>query len=91
MALFINRGHYLSASTVIAELAQIDSLPGSHIESAVSDRNGKTDSEKGTLSMCWHIVRSFHGVLIVWLPFLYHVVQYGFHIRTHVRIVVLVD
>ena len=32
MALFINRGHYLSASTVIAELAQIDSLPCAHIE-----------------------------------------------------------
>ena len=45
MALFINRGHYLSASTVIAELAQIDSLPGTHVESAVSNRNGKTDSE----------------------------------------------
>jgi hypothetical protein len=33
---------------VIAELAQIDSLPGSHVESAVGNRNGKADSEKGT-------------------------------------------
>ena len=46
MALFVNRGHYLSASTMIAELAQIDSLPGSHIESAVSDRNGKAYSKE---------------------------------------------
>ena len=45
---FVNRRHYLSASTVIAELAQIDSLPGSNIESAVSDRNAKADSEKWT-------------------------------------------
>ena len=43
---FVNRRHYLSASTVIAELAQIDSLPGSNIESVVSDRNAKADSEK---------------------------------------------
>ena len=46
MALFVNRGHYLSASTVIAELAQIDSLPGSHIDSAVSDRNCKAYSKE---------------------------------------------
>ena len=45
MALFVNRRHYLSASAVIAELAQVDSLPGAQVQFAVCYRNGKTDSE----------------------------------------------
>jgi hypothetical protein len=46
MALFVNRGHYLSASTVIAELAQIDALPGAKIQTTVSDRDSKAHSKE---------------------------------------------
>ena len=76
---------------MISELAEIDSLPGTHVESAVSDRNGKTHSEERALSMSWHVVWTFHSVLIVWLPLFHHVIQDGFHVRTHIGIVVLVD
>ena len=91
MALFINRGHYLSASTVIAELTQVDSLPGAQVQFAVCYRNGKAYSKERTLGVCRHIIRPFHCVLVVWLPLLYHVVQYGFHVSAHIGIVVLID
>ena len=45
MLLFINCGHYLSRSAIVAELAEIDSLPGSQIELSICDRDGKADSE----------------------------------------------
>ena len=50
MALFINRGHYLSVSTVIAELTQVDSLPGAQVQFAVCYRNGKATPKREHLA-----------------------------------------
>ena len=91
MALFVNGCHYLSASAVIAELAEIDSLPCAHIELSACNRDSQADSEEGTLGMRRHVIRAFHCVFVIWFPLLYHVVQYGFHVCADIWIVVLVD
>ena len=76
---------------MIAELAKVDSLPCAHVESAGCDRNGETDPEEGTLGVRRHVVRAFHGVFVLGFSLLHHVIQYGFHICTDVRIVIFVD
>ena len=76
---------------MVSEFTQIDALPGAQIKPAGGDRNGKADAEKGTLCMCRHIIGTFHRVFIIWLPFLHHVIQDRFHIRTHVRIIIFID
>ena len=75
---------------MVPELAEVDALPGSQIQLPVCDRNRKADSEEGALRMCRHVIRPFHGVFVVRLSFLYHMVKDSLHVGAHVRIVVLV-
>ena len=41
--------------------------------------------------MIWHVIRAFHRVSVVRFSLLDHVIQDRIHIRTHVRIKILVD
>ena len=76
---------------MIAELAEIDSLPCAEVETAVGYRDSYADAKKRTLGMSRHVVRPFHGMLIVWLPLLDDVIEDGFHVGTYIRIVILID
>ena len=90
-AYFVNGGDDLSGSSVITELAEIDALPGSHIQSPVGDWDRKAHSEKRTLGVCRHVIRALQSMFIVRFPFLHHMIQDGFHVRTHIRVIVLID
>ncbi len=88
--LFVNGRDDSSGTAIVAELAKIDSLPCAQIELAVGNRNGKADSEEGTLGVGWHVVCSLHGVVIVWFPFLDQVIEDLFHITAHIRVCVFI-
>ena len=46
----------------IAELTQVYTLPGTHIESSVGDGDGQRHAHKGGLYMGRHIIAAFHGM-----------------------------
>ena len=76
---------------MIAELAEIDSLPGSQIQAAIGDGNRQADSEQRAFGMSRHVIKAFHRVSVVWLSLLDHVIQDRIHIRPDIRIKILVD
>ena len=43
--LSINRCHDAAASTVVAELAEVDALPGAEVEAAIGDGDGEAHTE----------------------------------------------
>ena len=75
---------------MISELAEIDTLPGTHVESAVSDRNSKTYSKERALGMRRHVVGALHGVGVVWLILLDDMVPDTAEVGTYVGIGTLI-
>ena len=55
----------MSAATVVAELAEIDTLPGAKVEPSVSDGDIDAHARNDALGMCGHIVTSLKCVLVV--------------------------
>ena len=81
----------LSWTAIRAVLTEIDSLPGTEVETTVGDGDGEADAAEDGLGMSWHIVGSFKGMLIVGTALWYQTVEDVFHIDTHIGVAVLVD
>ena len=67
--LFINGSHDAAVAAVVAELAEVDALPGPEGEAPIGDGDGEAHTEEGTLGVSGHVVRSLHSVVIVGLAF----------------------
>ncbi len=52
--------------------AQVDALPGAHIQAAVGDGDGQAVVHHRSFNMGGHIIYAFVGMPIVWLVFRYH-------------------
>ena len=72
--LLINSRDNLALTAVVAELAQVDALPCAEVETTVGDWDGYADAKERALGMRRHVISSFHGVIVVWLPFFDHMV-----------------
>ena len=79
----------MSAATVVAELAEIDALPGAKVEPSVSDGNVDAHTGNDALGMCGHVVRAFKDMSIVRHIFRHEPIVNSLHITSHVRISVL--
>lgn len=79
----------MSAASVIAELAEIDTLPDAKVEPSV--RDGDVDAHTGNdaLGMCGHIVRAFKDMTVVRHIFRYKPVVDSLHVTPYVRVPVL--
>ena len=49
----------MSAASVVAELTEIDALPGAKVEPSVSDGDVDAHTGNDALGMCGHVVRAF--------------------------------
>ena len=76
---------------MIAELAEIDALPDTYVQTPIGDGDGEAGSAEGCLGMGGHIVIAFACMLVIRFPFLYEAVEDGFHICLYVRVCILVD
>ena len=76
---------------MVAVLAQIDSLPGAHVQCAVGDRNLHTVAQQAGLYVSWHIVTTLVVMKVVWLVFLYRAVKPGFKVLPYGWVGVFVD
>ena len=81
----------MSAATVVAELAEIDALPGAKVEPSVGDGNVDAHTGNDALGMCGHVVRTFEDMSIVRHILRYEPVVNSFHVTPHVRIPVLTN
>ena len=88
---FNYRCHYLSCSTVIAELAEVDTLPCAKIELSVSDGNVDTYTRNDTLCVSRHIVGTFKHMPIVGHVLGNEPVIDSLHITPYFRIPVLAN
>ena len=89
--LLINRCHNATVATVVAELAEVDTLPGAEVEAAIGDRDGEAHAEERALGMGRHIIGTLHGVVIVGLAFPHEAVHNLVQVGAHVGIGILVD
>ena len=55
----------MSAASVVAELAEIDALPGAKVEPSVSDGDVDAHTGNDALGMRGHIVRAFEDMTVV--------------------------
>ena len=81
----------MSGAAIIAELAEVDSLPGAEIQASARDRNVDAHTRHDALGVCRHVVGSFESVLIVRLVLRYKAVVDALHVGTHRRVPVLAD
>ena len=51
--------YQLSGTAVIAELAEVDTLPSAEVQSAIGDGNGDTDTAQRRFGMGRHIIGTF--------------------------------
>lgn len=70
--------------------AQVDALPGAHIQAAVGDGDGQAVVHHRSFDMGGHIIYAFVGMPIVWLVFRYHDIHMLFKIMSYIRGGVLV-
>jgi hypothetical protein len=73
----------MPAASMVAELTEIDSLPGTEIQPAPGYRYVNARSRDNTLGMSGHIIRSFQSVLVIRLILRYEPVINIFHISTY--------
>ena len=81
----------MSAASVVAELTEIDALPGAKVEPSVSDGDVDAHTGNDALGMCGHVVRTFEDMSIVRHILRYEPVVNSFHVTPHVRIPVLTN
>ena len=55
----------MSAATVVAEFAEVDSLPSAKVEPSVGDGDIDAHAGNDALGMCGHIVTSLKCMLVV--------------------------
>ena len=90
--LFSNNCHnQFPRSTIVAVFAEVYALPRSHVQPAIGYGNGETHTAQRRFGMCWHVITSFQRMLIIGLVFWHQMVEDGFHVHTHVRVVILID
>ena len=83
--------YQLSGTTVIAELAKVDSLPSAEVQAAIGDGDGDADTAQCRFGMGWHIVGTFQRMLVLRAILRNQAVENRFHIDTNIRVAVLVD
>ena len=76
---------------MVAELTEIDALPGAKVETASTDGDGDGNSCQGALGMRGHVVQPLERVVVVRLSLLDEMIEDLLHVVTHVRVSVLVD
>lgn len=62
IGLSINGSHQFAAAATVAELAQVNALPGTEIEFSLGDRHADRGSDHCRLDVCRHIIRAFDGM-----------------------------
>ncbi len=55
----------MSAASVIAELAEVDTLPSSKVEPSIGDGDIDAHTGNDALGMCGHIITSLKCMLVV--------------------------
>ena len=91
-ASFSNNCYYqISGAAVVAELAEVDSLPCAEVQTAIGDGDGDADTAQCRFGVSRHIVGTFQRMLILRTIFGHEAVEDGFHIHANIGIAVLVD
>ena len=73
----------MSAASVVAELTEIDALPGAKVEPSVGDGNVDAHTRNDALGMCGHVVTSLKCMLVVGCILWNKSVINAFHIFTN--------
>ena len=73
----------MSAASVVAELAEIDALPGAKVEPSAGDGNVDAHTRNDALGMCGHVVTSLKCMLVVGCILWNKSVINAFHIFTN--------
>ena len=81
----------MTFTSVITELAEIDSLPCAEIQATFRDGNADTHTAEGTLCMSRHVIRTFEDMVIIRFIVFDQTIEYLFHVRAYVWICVLID
>ena len=81
----------MSAATVVAELAEVDALPGAKVEPSIGDGDVDTHTGNDALGMCGHIVTSLKCMLVVGCILWNKSVINAFQIFTHRWIPILTN
>ena len=81
----------MSAASVVAELAEIDALPGAKVQPSARDGYGDADAAERALGMGGHIVGTLQHMVIVGFVLLDHPVENLFQVRPHIRVGILID
>ena len=76
-------------SSVISELTEVDALPGTEVQSPVSDRNVDAHTRDDALCVCWHIVGAFKNVAVVRHILRNEPVENRLHVSSYVWVPVL--
>ena len=58
----IESNHNLARSSVVSMFTEPYTLPSSHVETPISDRNRQGTTKHRRFNMCWHVVWPFYGV-----------------------------
>ena len=84
-------GDKFSPGSMVAELAQVNSLPGTQAKLAVDNGDGNGLSKEGAFDMRGHIVRSFQGMGIMRSIFRHQSVKGGGEVHADAGIGVFVQ
>ena len=91
-ASFSNNCYYqISGAAVVAELAEVDSLPCAEVQTAIGDGDGDADTAQCRFGVSRHIVGTFQRMLILRTILRNQAVEDSFHIHANIRVAVLVD
>ena len=86
-----DRCHQLTYAAVVTVFAEVNTLPGAEIETALGDGNGQADTAESGLGMGWHIIAALHCMFVSRQIFGYQTIEDCFHIGAHIRVAVLID
>ena len=89
--LLIYRSYDATTTTIVAELAEVDALPGAEGKTAIGDGDGETHTEEGALGVGGHVVGTLHGVVIVGLALPHEAVHDLTEVGAHIGVGILVD
>ncbi len=86
-----NSSHNIPSSAVVAEFAQINSLPGAKIKLVVGDRNGDRRTNNCSLDVSRHIVSALGVMSVVGVALWNQLVEDIFEVGAHRRVSIFVD
>lgn len=66
-------------------------MPGAEREASGGDGNGEAHAEERTFGMRWHVVESFHRVVVIGFALAYEAVHDFAHVCAHIGVGILVD